>query len=119
MPGPKSAIAFAIFAFSLFASIILNSPGCTSTGAPPDATVQLTMAGDTLAASETLLAQAETSGLIPASVAPQVKASILTARAAYKTAVVDQGQPAFAADMATLNSVLASVVQYRTQFGVK
>lgn len=89
--------------------------GCAPKGIP-DATVQLTMAGDVLNVSEQLLANAERSHLIPDADASGVKASINSAHSLYATAAAHVNDSTFSAALADANAAIAQVVILRTKF---
>lgn len=89
--------------------------GCVN-GQPADTNVQLTVAEQTLSASEKLIVAANSAGLIPEDIKPQIKASVLSARALLKTAVAHNGDSTTAALMAEVNTAIQQVSTYGALF---
>ncbi len=98
--------------------MLLGTAGCQN-GKAPSPTVQLTMAGDVLAATENILATAQVNHLIPPEDAPAVKASVNSAHSLYLVAVQHKDDPGSAQALADLQAALNSVVTLRLRFGGK
>jgi hypothetical protein len=110
-------LGFIALAMAAIVTIICCIGGCTAS-TTPDQTTTLTIAADSLAASEVILTAADQLHLIPSSDRPAVAAAVYLAQKDLGAAEASIGQSGWASALAQLNSDLAALVSLRAKYPV-